>query len=152
MSDKINSKEIFGGNELVEDDLVYTRGHKGGIQSAGYRINSEIMKAGMPIMETKGKLNDNSHQKSNTNQSGGKVSERFKDLAIPVGLLLMNQKPIKHYVQSNSDEIIDDTLYNKLISIASENEKLKNVNKVRKTKYNNRHKRSNKKSKKRVKK
>lgn len=147
MSDKIISNEILGENEFV-----YTRDKDGGIQSAGYRINSEIMKAGMPIMETNGSLYNNSRQNSNTNQLGGKVSERFKDLAIPVGLLLMHQKPIHHFIQTNTDEIIDDSIYNKLISLASETGKDTNENKQRKTKHNNKNKRLNKKSKKRSKK
>jgi hypothetical protein len=82
---------------------------------------------------------------------GGKISERFKDLAIPVGLLLMQQKQINHYTQSNKDEVIDDTLYNKLLSLASENDKQPNVNK-RKTKHTNIKNKSNKKTKKRTKK
>lgn len=140
----MSNKDIVSNEVLNNKELVYTRDNNGNIQSAGYSINSELMKYGMPIMESL------SNENSNTKQTGGKVSERFKDLAIPVGLLLMNQKPIHHYSQSNSDEIIDDTLYNKLLSLASD-VKDKNANKKRKTKHN-RYDRYNKKSKKRSKK
>ena len=149
-----SKSEIISNEVLKNTEFVYTRDKNGGIQSAGYSINSEIMKIGIPIMETNGFNNHSnyfSQQISNTKQVGGKVSERFKDLAIPVGLLLMHQKPINHYIQTNSDEVIDDTLYNKLISLASESDKQPTINKQRKTKYNRKNK-SNKKSKKRSKK
>jgi hypothetical protein len=142
---KIKSETI--SNEYLNNkELVYTRDTSGNIQSAGYSINSELMKAGTPIMETKSSNN------LNTNQFGGKISERFKDLAIPVGLLLMHQKQINHYTQTNSDEVIDDSLYNKLLSLASENEKQMNGNKHKKTKHSNRKNKSNKKTKKKTRK
>lgn len=142
---RMSDKDIVSNEVLNNNELVYTRDNNGHIQSAGYSINSELMKSNIPLIETLSK------NFSNTKQSGGKVSERFKELAIPVGLLLMNQKPIHHYTQSNSDEIIDDTLYNKLLLLASDNTKDKNVNKKRKTKHN-KHNKSNKKTKKRNKK
>jgi len=140
--------ETISNQYLNDKEFVYTRDNTGNVKSAGYTINSELMKAGMPVMESK-----SSHNNSNTNHSqlGGKISERFKDLAIPVGLLLMQQKQINHYTQSNKDEVIDDTLYNKLLSLASENDKQPNVNK-RKTKHTNIKNKSNKKTKKRTKK
>jgi hypothetical protein len=143
----MSNKEIISNEVLSNKELVYTRDDTGSIQSAGYSINSEIMKSGMSIMETKN-VSFNESSNSNTKQLGGKVSERFKDLAIPVGLLLMHQKPIQHYIQSNinKDEIIEDSLYNKLISLASENDLKKNI-KRKNTKHNRKNK-SNKKTKK----
>lgn len=142
----MSNSEIVSNETLNNRELVYTKDNNGIIQTAGYSISSELMNGGVPIMETISKKGD-----LNTQQHGGKVSDRFKNLAIPVGLLLMHQKPIHHYTQTNSDEVVDDTLYNKLLSLATDDTKNKNGNKQKKTKHN-KHNKSNKKTKKKGKK
>lgn len=142
----MSNNEIVSNETLNNRELVYTKDNNGAIESAGYSISSELMKLGIPIMETISKKGG-----SNSQQNSSKVSERFKNLAIPVGLLLMHQNPIHHYTQTNSDEVVDDTLYNKLLTLATDDTKNKNVNKHKKTKHN-KHNKSNKKTKRKVKK
>lgn len=109
-------------SQFNNKDLVYNIDKEGHIQSAGYNVNSILMHSKVPPMFSNGNIND--HQK------GGKVSDLFKDLAIPAGLLLMQQKPIQSYdiniehnKNKNKDEkIIDDTLFNKLLNMAKQNE------------------------------
>jgi hypothetical protein len=113
---------------LNNGDLVYNVNKEGQIQSAGYNLNSVLMHSKIsPMISISEKRNED-----NDSQKGGKdkVSNLFKDLAIPAGLLLMQQKPIQHYDMNsvsdkhkNKDEkIIDDSLFNKLLNLAKQND------------------------------
>jgi len=97
------------------NDLVYSKNDKGDVMMGGYSVNS-IMK----------------HRNSNTNvgQSGGKkqddFDDMFKDLAVPVGLLYIQethqfgtQEPIKNENLFVNYKTVDDTLYDKLVNLAA---------------------------------
>ena len=104
-------------------DFVYTRDNNNIIQSSGYKINSEFLKSCIPLM--------GSDCNFDKNTSIDKVSDIFKDLVIPSGLLLMHHHPIQYnnYNNVENNEVIDESLYNKLLSYASPN-----INNLKKTK------------------
>lgn len=114
-----NLTPIIDRNELV----FYT--DKGNIQSGGYKIDNILMNNDMPAMVTK-----NSGKKYKNDSEN--VSDVFKDLAIPAGLLYLQQPPVTKYPQKNSgDEVVEDSLYNRLLKMASE-ESERNINKKHK--------------------
>jgi hypothetical protein len=48
------------------------------------------------------------------------VSSMLNDLAVPAGLLLMQQKSFKHYEKTNeqNDQVVSDDLFDKLLKMA----------------------------------
>jgi hypothetical protein len=82
--------------------------------------------------------------------SADKVSERFKHLAVPAGLLYINDtKNINTNTLHESNDIINNELYEKLLSLAQE--RTSDINKQtsnsKKTKRNNKKNKKNKKTK-----
>lgn len=105
MSDD-NVTPIIDRNELV----FYT--DKGNVQSGGYKIDNILMNSDLPAMQT---VNGGGKAK------GDSVSSIFKDLAVPAGLLYLQQPPVPRYPQKNEgNEVIEDSLYNRLLKLASE--------------------------------
>ena len=99
-------------NEITPDDLVITKEGKN-VMSGGYKIDNIFLQNNISPFKT-----DNS-----SNQEGGNVSSMFSNLAVPAGLLLLQQKTNKKtfsnmYNKENS-EVIDSSLYDKLLNIAS---------------------------------
>ena len=89
---------------------------------------------------------------NSNNQEGGNVSSIFNNLAVPAGLLLLQQKTNKTtfsnmYNKENSG-VIDSSLYDKLLNIAS-GKKEKKTKPERKRKTRTKKSSSNKKTKKR---
>ena len=99
-------------NEITPEDLVITREGKN-VMSGGYKIDNLFLENNISPLST-----DNSN-----NQEGGNISSMFSNLAVPAGLLLLQQKVNKHtfsnmYNKDNS-QVVDSSLYDKLLSIAS---------------------------------
>ena len=97
---------LLDNNEMV----ISLDNEKGDILSAGFTIESELMKQGKPPITT---LNTNT-------QTGGNVSAMLKDLAVPAGLFLLQQstnldKSTLENETENSIKVIDETLYDKLL-------------------------------------
>ena len=128
-------------NEITPADLVITKEGKN-VMSGGYKIDNLFLQNNISPFKT-----DNS-----SNQEGGNVSSMFSNLAVPAGLLLLQQKTNKKTFSSmynkDSSEIIDSTLYDKLLGIAS-GKKEKKVKKERKRKTRTKKTSSNKKTRKR---
>ena len=115
----------IGGDELI----FYTDNNE--IYSGGFNVNSIMMKSGIPPFSTLNKDN---------NQTGGNVSDLFKDLVVPSWLL--SQGNIFNGVgggsnknnnqDSDSDaDIIDDDLHNKLLDLVSVSDaEIKNKKKI----------------------
>lgn len=95
------SEELFG-----EDDLVIHRNKKGQAIAGGFKVTSFIESAGKEMKK----------------QSGGGMSV-FKDLAVPAGLFLMQRAAINNFTTSNSQQVIDEKLYSKLIDLVDETDK-----------------------------
>ena len=99
-------------NEITPEDLVITREGKN-VMSGGYKIDNLFLENNISPLST-----DNSN-----NQEGGNISSMFSNLAVPAGLLLLQQKVNKHtfsnmYNKDNS-QVVDSSLYDKLLGIAS---------------------------------
>jgi hypothetical protein len=95
------------------DDLVFNTDKNGNITAGGFSVDSCLLKSGVSPITT---INNGS-------QKGGSVSEIFKNLAVPAGLLYMQQSLATSYSSGNGDEIISDTLYDKLLNLATDKPK-----------------------------
>ena len=99
-------------NEITADDLVITKEGKN-VMSGGYKIDNLFLQNDISPFKT-----DNTN-----NQEGGNVSSMFSNLAVPAGLLLLQQKTNKktftNMYNKENTEIIDSSLYDKLLGIAS---------------------------------
>jgi hypothetical protein len=105
-----NNETIFNQN-----DFVYLK-NGDNIESAGYKINSVLLSQGMSPMKT---TNIGDTLAYSSSQTGGNVSSLLNDFAVPAGLLLLQQKSLKHYKEDNNDEVIKDDLFDKLIKLAT---------------------------------
>ena len=97
---------------LSPEDLVYYE-KDGKIMSGGYAIESLLMKGKIPPMST-----------SNTHgQKGGNVSSIFKNMAVPAGLLLLQQEVKNKQYNYKNNNHIEDSLHDKLLDLISPEEK-----------------------------
>lgn len=121
-----------------KDDFVYLKNGQN-VESSGYKINSLLMNEQIPAMNT---MNNESQV------AGGSVSSILNNLAVPAGLLLMQQKALKHYKDENktNEQVVNDDLFDKLFKMAGPN-KNKKLTKKHKNKGSN--KGSNRKTKRR---
>jgi hypothetical protein len=105
------------GNTLDGDDLVFYSDSNNEIYSGGFSINSIMMKGGISPFTTLNKMNG---------QTGGNVSDLFKDLVVPTWLVSQEYKATGGKKQNNKDsdedsedEIISDDLHDKLIDLVT---------------------------------
>jgi len=128
-------------NEITPADLVITKEGKN-VMSGGYKIDNLFLQNNISPFKT-----DNS-----SNQEGGNVSSMFSNLAVPAGLLLLQQKTNKktfsNMYNKENNELIDSNLYDKLLNIAS-GKKEKKAKKERKRKTRTKKTSSTKKTRKR---
>lgn len=117
------SKESYFNN----NDFVYLK-NGDTIESSGYKINSLLMNEKIPPIKT---------MNTGSQVAGGSVSGLLNDLAVPAGLLLIQQKAQKHYKDDNetNDQVINDDLFDKLLKMAGPN-KNKKLTKRKKHKSN----------------
>lgn len=98
------------------DDLVIRKDENGKYTAGGFNINSCILQSG-------GKEGPNpACVIFNNKQNGGGAGtliNGLKDLAVPAGLLYLQQSISKNYQINNKDEVISDGLYDKLFNLAS---------------------------------
>jgi hypothetical protein len=119
------------------DDLVFYQ-EGGNIMSGGFSINNMFLSGNQPVLKT---------MNSSKFQEGGSISSIFKDLAVPAGLFHLQQNPTKHFLPSTfgSNEVIEDTLYDKLLKLMEpDNDKRKKQTKKVKNYKNNKTKRNKK--------
>jgi hypothetical protein len=120
--------EMFNNDEKIfnKNDFVYFKSGDD-IESAGYKINSILMKEGISPMTTE--------NRSSYSQHGGNVSNLLNDFAVPAGLLLMNQKTTKHYLGQDGG-VVNDDLFDKLLNLSGpiKSKKLTRGKKVKKSK------------------
>jgi len=114
--------------EITADDLVVFKEGKN-IMSGGYKIDSFLFNNGISPMA--------SNNASNTENlvGGTNVSSIFSNLAVPAGLLLLQQNTTKKRIESinNERKVICSDLYDKLLGHIKKN---KRINHNRKTKTN----------------
>ena len=81
IENSLKDEGIFDGNEFVFTQIQNQDGSKSFV-GGGFKVNSFFLKDNIPVMAT---LNE--HE-----QTGGKVSSPFENLAVPAGLFYINQK------------------------------------------------------------
>lgn len=99
------------------NDLVFYGGSDSQIYSGGFSVNSIMMKSGISPFTTLNNMNG---------QTGGNVSDLFKDLVVPSWLVSQENRfggGSKHTKKldedSDEEEVISDELYDKLIDLVS---------------------------------
>ena len=111
-----NTEQIFDG-----DEFAFTLDRDGNVVGGGYKINSSFLQGGMAPMITM----------NTSDQSGGKVSSPFENLAVPAGLFYVNMRVPKKYIDRDSEEhykpheTISDDMIDKLYSLVEVDKKRK---------------------------
>jgi hypothetical protein len=104
---------------LDQRDLVYIKENKGNksiITAGAYTIDSCLMNNNCSPIRTFNTSNK---------QIGGNVSSLFQDLAVPAGLLYLQQNLLKknNITKNNENDYISNSLFDKLIALADDNKK-----------------------------
>ena len=99
-----------------------------------YNKDGEVMAGGFKVDTIYGNDSPLKTLNSSNNQSGGSVGEIFADLAVPAGLLFMQQTyPNKYKFETISHEnAISDSMHDKLLSMVSPGKRLHHNIKTRK--------------------
>ena len=99
-----------------------------------YNKDGEVMAGGFKVDTIYGNDSPLKTLNSSNNQSGGSVGEIFADLAVPAGLLFMQQTyPSKYKFETISHEnAISDSMHDKLLSLVSPGKRLHHNIKTRK--------------------
>lgn len=137
---------------MEEQDLVFYKNKDGNIMSGGYLIKS--MNNSLTQM-----VNSNEKHKDTTdNQTGGGLPEILHNLAVPAGLLYLQQtfnidnnlyenennnsntKLSNTETYKKSNKVVEPSLYEKLVHMVSNNKK----NRKNKTRKNNNRKKQSK--------
>ncbi len=115
-TDTAHEESIFGG-----ENFVFTQDSDGNVIGGGYKINSFFLQGGMSPMITLNKID----------QTGGKVSSPFENLAVPAGLFYVNMRVPKKSIDRDSEEhykpheTISDDMIDKLYSLIEVDKKRK---------------------------
>jgi hypothetical protein len=133
------NNDLFNGGDFVFNRMIDEKTGESTIVGGGYKINSFFLQGGIPAMTT---LNS-------SDQTGGKVSSPFENLAVPAGLFYINQrvpkndlyKPDHHYKEH---EMLSDDMIDKLFGLVEADNKKKrktrkHINKSDKKKSRKRH-------------
>lgn len=147
--------KLFGG--FGKDDFVLTQSNNGDgttqFVGGGYKVNSFFLQGGNPIMTTynnnsstgyprtphssfTNSSSTNSSSTHSSDQSGGKVSSPFENLAVPAGLFYINQRIPKNYLDEDIDtdtkhhyykqhETVSDDMIDKLFGLVDADKKRK---------------------------
>ena len=94
------------------DDLIITKNSKDETICGGFKVNNILLNSNNPALVT---LNS-------SKKPLNKVRSLFDDLAVPAGLLFIQDKLMPRYSEKTTN-IIEDTLYNKLFNLANINTK-----------------------------
>ena len=99
-----------------------------------YNKDGNVMAGGFKVDTIYGNESPLKTLNSTHSQSGGSVGEIFADLAVPAGLLFMQQNyPSKYKFETLSHEnAISDSMHDKLLSMVSPNKRLHHNIKTRK--------------------
>jgi hypothetical protein len=145
----INDEDNTDSNGSVynEDEFIFCKKPNGEITSCGFSVNSALLREGKsPIMGLTPFLrgsarsaddDDEDEEMEMTHSSGNSihhhVSDMFKNLSVPAGIFYIQQKnqPCKQDNVYEEDDINED-LFDKLLNLASENEKRKRKSGTRK--------------------
>ena len=148
----INDEDNTDSNGPVynEDEFIFCKKPNGEITSCGFSVNSALLREGKsPMMGLTPFLrgsarnsdddddDDNAEEEMTRSSSGNSmhhhVSDMFKNMSVPAGIFYIQQKnqPCKQDNIYEEDDISED-LFDKLLNLASENEKRKRKSGTRK--------------------
>ena len=112
------------------NNCVYTKS-KDGETMIGRDTVDSILTHYPPMNSNTNSDNSNTNSNTNSKQKGGHFANMFKDLAVPAGLLFIQQtyKPNKDTFKTINDNVnhIQDSVYDKLLELVTPNER-KNYN------------------------
>jgi len=131
-----------------EDEFILCRKPNGEITSCGFSVNSALLREGKPIMSglmpmlrgrTKHRHEDTEDDDEEDMDDGrgeetemiypSNVSDMFSNLSIPAGIFYMQQKtPPCKQANMYEEEELNETIFDKLLALASESEKRKRKN------------------------
>ena len=97
---------------LCLDDLIISKNSSNKTICGGFKVNNILLNSDNPPVVT-----INSKKKPLN-----KVSSLFDDLAVPAGLLFIQDKLTPRYSEK-TEKIVDDTLYDRLFNLAQINTK-----------------------------
>lgn len=130
-----------------EDEFILCRKPNGEITSCGFSVNSALLREGKPIMSglmpmLRGSAKHQHHHEEedmDDDHDGrgeekemiypSNVSDMFSNLSIPAGIFYMQQKtPPCKQANMYEEEELNETIFDKLLALASESEKRKRKN------------------------
>ncbi len=145
----INDEDNTDSNGSVynEDEFIFCKKPNGEITSCGFSVNSALLREGKspimgltPFLRGSARSADDEDEEeememapSSGNSIHHHVSDMFKNLSVPAGIFYIQQKnqPCKQDNIYEEDDINED-LFDKLLNLASENEKRKRKSGTRK--------------------
>ena len=145
----INDEDNTDSNGSVynEDEFIFCKKPNGEITSCGFSVNSALLREGKspimgltPFLRGSARNTDDEYEEeememepSSGNSIHHHVSDMFKNLSVPAGIFYIQQKnhPCKQENVYEEDDINED-LFDKLLNLASENEKRKRKSGTRK--------------------
>tara|TARA_B100001173_G_C15968519_1_gene538956 strand:- start:177 stop:578 length:402 start_codon:yes stop_codon:yes gene_type:complete len=97
---------------------------------AGFKVNNLLLNSNNPAFVTLNNNKNVNNKDVNNKDVNNKVSSLFDDLAVPTGLLYIQEKmnPIS---KEDSVGVIGESLYNKLLSLAETKPKNKSKKRLR---------------------
>tara|TARA_Y100000992_G_scaffold96951_1_gene62570 strand:- start:5605 stop:6018 length:414 start_codon:yes stop_codon:yes gene_type:complete len=124
----------------LDKDFVFFE-KNGYIGGGGYKINSLLLENNISPMTTDSnniQISSNDSNYSNDNKTGGGITSIFQNLAVPAGLLLLQQKAnVEKISTTNKNEVISpklhDSLLDKLSSLRKQNKRKTRKNKTNTT-------------------
>ena len=135
------------GSVYNEDEFIFCKKPNGEITSCGFSVNSALLREGKspimgltPFLRGSARSADDEDEEeemamapSSGNSIHHHVSDMFKNLSVPAGIFYIQQKnqPCKQDNIYEEDDINED-LFDKLLNLASENEKRKRKSGTRK--------------------
>jgi hypothetical protein len=121
MTDTNNDEEFFGNSDFVFTRKIDEKTGNAEIIGGGYKVNSFFLQNEMPVLFPAGL--------SNSNQSGGKVSSAFDNLAVPAGIFYINQRIPKKDLDTNNyykkHDTASDDMIDKLFGLVEADKKRK---------------------------
>jgi len=93
------------------NDLIISKNNNE-TMCAGFKVNNLLLNSNNPAFVT---LNNNKN--ANSKNINNKVSSLFDDLAVPTGLLYIQEK-MKPITKEDNVSVVGESLYNKLLSLA----------------------------------
>jgi hypothetical protein len=135
---------------LQNNDLIFYKNDKGNIMSGGYDVESYMLRNGISPMRT---LNFEQNDKNDKNEQNGgndkKISNGFKNLAVPAGLYYITQtqstlkyKEPQKYNKEHTP--LPDDIFDKLFEMIEYDDKKKRKTKKQNIHFEKKHKKTKK--------